>query len=325
MLMKYLRKNKGSLTVEAVISFTVFLSVMFLLLTMVKLVLVMTILNNAAVETAKTVATSISYPVAIINGMEESKFEKKLENLEATSVKESGATALQDSALSLFLGGTNGLKSSLKTSATTNLTNIMEGLAVNLFKEDFYEFKGETEQAICAKLVQDYISDCGINFDEDKLLIRAVKFPETKEEYATVHTASLSLSEDGSLVATPSSGASATDGDFNADDVIICLEYPYQIAMPFLPSFEVTLRSTAVEHPWLNGTGTGSTRSEGINIKYLLAKTVYVGAKGMSKCYHLENCMTLWQGSKSMSLQQAAAAKLEPCKVCNPPKYKEGS
>ena len=61
-----MRHVRGSLTVEAIISVTMFISVMFLLLTMVKLVLMMTILNNATVEAAKVIATG-AYPISILN------------------------------------------------------------------------------------------------------------------------------------------------------------------------------------------------------------------------------------------------------------------
>ena len=75
------KKRKGSLTVEATISFTVFIGFSFLMLTLVKLVLVMTILNNATAETAKTLASS-GYVIAIVNGYQEN-FEKEMKNVDA--------------------------------------------------------------------------------------------------------------------------------------------------------------------------------------------------------------------------------------------------
>ena len=60
------KRKRGSLTVEAVIAFSVFISFMFMLLSMVKISLVKITLENAVSETAKYIA-SASYPIGMFN------------------------------------------------------------------------------------------------------------------------------------------------------------------------------------------------------------------------------------------------------------------
>ena len=200
--------------------------------------------------------------------------------------------------------------------------NLIGGTAVRLLRGSFYELKGEGVKWICGKLVDSYLTDTGLFFDSDQLSLRVAKIPETEGEFKTVHVESLSLSDTGTLTALPSSGARKIDGDFNAEDVLICLEYPYKIALPFLPSITLTLRSTAVEHAWLNGTVGGPSRKEGIDLRGLLfgnEATVYIATGGYGKCYHKEGCGCLWVGSQiETTLQQAEAMGLQPCKVCKP-------
>lgn len=68
--MKLRNKKKGSLTVEAVIAFSIFISFMFLLLSMVKISLTKITLENAVSETAKYIA-SASYPTLDYDRWEE--------------------------------------------------------------------------------------------------------------------------------------------------------------------------------------------------------------------------------------------------------------
>src|SRR5699024_6757367 len=67
--------QRGSLTVEAIISFTVFLMVSFLMLHLVKLTMLSMALQNATTETAKQIATA-AYPIAWVNVARTSTEEK---------------------------------------------------------------------------------------------------------------------------------------------------------------------------------------------------------------------------------------------------------
>lgn len=310
-------KAKGSLTVEAIISFSVFLMVMFLLLTLVKMVLFMVILNNAATETAKTISVAF-YPLTIINDTQD-----HVEDLEDTLKPEKLGETLKTNAgaavMSKVFGGSPGQV--LKTGGTAFVKNLIGGVAVKGLKDYFYDLKGKAVKWICGKLVSAYVTDTGLFFDQDKMVLRIAKVPETDGEFKTVHKEALLLSDSGELKASPSSSATGMDGDFNAEDVLICLEYPYDITIPFLPAFSITLRSTAVEHAWLNGTVGGPSRKEGIDISNLVFgknQQVVLPTGGYGKCYHKPNCPTLWTSQHKSTIQAAEAMGYKPCKVCKP-------
>lgn len=300
------KKNKGSLTVEAVISVTVFISVMFLLLTMVKMVLVMTVLNNATVEAAKVIATS-GYPIALLNEMQAEKLDAPAKQFESLSLENSLKAGAKNTLITgIFSGDVVG---AAKNDAVSSLKSLIEQAGKYFISEYVYQAKADIANVLCSSIVKDYVQDCGLYIDQEKLILRAVKIPETAGEFKVQHSGDIKLSEAGELVAKPNQ-------HFGADDVLICLEYPYEIALPFLPAFEVTLRSTSVERAWVNGTGTGVKFTEGIKISQWLAPTYYVGSRGYSKCYHLESCYTLWRGKKPITASEAKS--LNPCKVCNP-------
>jgi len=312
-------KRKGSLTVEAIISFTVFIGVSFLLLTLVKLVLVMIILNNASVEAAKTIATA-AYPISIANEAQ-SGLEKKISKTEPANLLESVEGAGVNSMVSALLGGD--LKKAAKGNLQNMLSGYLEGLTVQLLDDVFYSLKGQGVNWLCGKIVSGYVEGCGLALDPERLILRAAKIPETQAEFKALHSGSLPLSEKaGSLEAKPSSSASGSDGDFNAEDVLICLEYPYEIALPLLPAVTVTLRSVSIEHGWLNKTATGPKRTEGIDLTDALfgsGKVVYEATGGHGKRYHAKSdCPTLWTSVQAVSLAAAQGQGLTPCGLCYP-------
>lgn len=307
--MKNGKKARGSLSLEAVISATVFISVMFLLLTMVKMVLVMTVLNNAAVETAKVVATS-GYPIALLNELQSEKLEEQAEKLSPTSLENSLKTGVSNTFVTGLFTGKMGAAAG--SNAADMLKNLIGGAVAELSKEYIYQAKADLANSICSSVIKDYVEDCGLQIDQSKLMLRAIKIPETDGEFKVQHTEAMQLSESGSLAARPGE-------HFGADDVLISLEYPYEMALPFLPAFEVTLRSTAVERAWIHSTGVAPSRNEGIQLDNWLSKTVYIGSRGYSKCYHRANCITLSKGSTPLSLTSAKNQGYSPCGVCHPP------
>lgn len=320
-----MRTRRGSLTVEATISFTIFITVMFLLLTLVKMVLVMIVLNNATTETAKSLAAG-GYPIAFLNGIQEDG-EELIKNTEPESVAKSVQGTVKASIITQVLGG-DGMKT-LKGDAIGSIKGIIGGLVADQLKGIVYDLKGQGVNALCGQIIKEYVENCGLYIDQDKLMLRVAKIPETDKEFETLHSESLPLSENGEIVAVPASTPSGTDGDFNAADVVICLEYPYEVNLPFIPSINVKLRSTAVEHAWLDGTHNGPSRKEGIDISNLLFggdTRVYYSSGGAGKKYHKKDCITqaVWGGREETTLTNALSKGLTPCKVCNPPTKKGG-
>jgi len=306
--MKNYKKNRGSLTVEAVISVTVFISVMFMLLTMVKMVLFMTVLNNATVETAKILATS-GYPIVLLNDLQEDTLDTTAKQFEPASLQQSLQTGLTDTFLTGIFSG-NVIKTGAQNVAGA-LTGFIEGAIAQIGSQLASEVKAGIAQNLCATLVKEYVEDCGLYIDQEKLILRAVKIPETNVEFTARGGAVMPLSADGALQAQPGI-------HFGQDDVVVCLEYPYEIALPLLPAFEVTLRSTSVERAWVNGTGSGPVRTEGIDVSNWLDKAIYEGSGGYSKRYHRRDCITIKGHSRLVTVSDAIARKLTPCKVCQP-------
>lgn len=308
--------KKGSLTVEAVISFSVFIMAMFFLLTLVKLVLYMTILNNTATETAKTIAVGY-YPLTYLDE-KQTAIEKKAEYL---TIDNMGNVLMNTKASGYVMSALGGdAKTFAKSGATTIVKNVVESLLVKVFSDEFYNMKDQIVQWICAKLVDSYLDSSGLAFQTENVVLRIAKVPETSAEYSYMWGDSVMyLSDDQTLYATPSSNTTGLDGDFNAGDVVICIEYPYTISLPFIPSFSITLRSTAIEHAWLNSTASGPKRTEGINIEKLLSnKTVYIATGGYGKKYHTKDCWTIKGHSKAINLTEAQASGYTACKVCRP-------
>ena len=72
--------------------------------------------------------------------------------------------------------------------------------------------------------------------------------------------------------------------DFSNDDVVIQIEYPMRIPIPFFQDKYIKLRSTAVERAWLHGgNGVYTKAKEGPPFKYFGNKTYY---RARTKKYH---------------------------------------
>lgn len=310
-----MKRKKGSLTVEAVISMTVFISAMFLLLTMVKLVLFMTILNNATAETAKAIATA-AYPLSYLNAAQEG-IEAKAESIRPQNLQSTLSGSGEKNLIVDLMCGDEMMSSDIVGTISSFVNGALDKTEIAA-----YELKGAAVNYLCGQIIKGYVEECGLSIDEEKIVLRAVKIPETDTEYSTMHTEPLLLSESGTLTARPSSAADGTDGQFGAKDVLICLEYDYEMALPFLPSASVTLRSTAVERAWLYGTAVGPSRKEGININNLLfgdSKVVYIATGGYGECYHKSGCQHLWTSQTCVTLEYATQTLgLRPCKTCKP-------
>jgi len=376
-----MKKEKGSLTLEAILAFTVFISTMFLLLTIVKLVLFMIVFDNVTAETAKTLATG-AYPISYINAFQEG-LEAKVEYTKAETLEESLVNTGKQSLLAGIMGGSliTGVATG-KAGLTALIKDTITGILVENLKEEVYAAKEWSVRWAGGQIVQRAMDASGINYSPEKLTLRHIKVPQTEMEYDTVYgkTSIQDLLDDGKISLLdderwkhiftnlggsastgtegmsapgnhgngfngnsaveggedvpgsdnggfksgwelePASAHNATDGHFNAGDVVVCLEYDYTLALPFLPSFEITLRSTAIEKAWINGTATGPKRTEGINLEGVLFggnKVVYVPVGVFGKTYHtLSNCESLWTGYTTVTEEYAQSQKMVKCETC---------
>ena len=304
--------QRGSLTVEAIISFTVFLMVSFLMLHLVKLTMLSMALQNATTETAKQIATA-AYPIAWVNVAQTSTEEKVDDLIEENVTLDKLLGTEVDSIAGQLLGAENRPAADLEST----IQNVMKQGADYIWNI-FGDIKGDIMQKITANVLNDYLDASNLTFDKSKVRLRFVKIPQTDSEFE--HTELQVEGKKDSLKLVKASSPDGTDNHYNQDDVVICTEYDYQIALPMLPKIELTLRSVSIEHAWLTGCLVRTNREEGLNID-LVDSTVYIASGGYGQCFHRDGCrmVNLRSGKVPVSMSRAEAVKnYRPCKVCNP-------
>lgn len=298
-----MKKNKGSLTVEAIIAFTTFLSVSFLLLNIVKIAIFSMVLDNATMEATKQIATA-AYPIGMFNGAQES-FEEKIQE-EPISLAEAGKGTVNQ-----FLEGVFQKKGSQQKGKEAAVSYVIQLLSSDLMgqvADAVTNLKTNAASALVGKMIEPYISTCGMKIDTSKLMIRFVKLPQTDREYANQSSYVLQGTRNTKTIT------------FGQDDVVICTEYPYEVALPLLPAYQFTIRSVAVERAWLKGCGTVTSRKEGLADSIFGKDVVYIATGGNGKCYHANGgCFSLWTSGSKVALEEAKEQGKIPCKHCNPP------
>ncbi len=313
MMMGFNKRKRGSLTVEAVISFAVFVSFMFMLLSMVKISLVKITLENAVSETAKYIA-SASYPIGMFNDIAEDSnrtVEADITEFKlGKDIQAKGIEALFDSlfadseasALKSIDDGINGIFGVITDAGTNMLKSVVLTGVENLITKEGSKVAGN--------IVSEVIDNSYVSIDKDNLTVTIAKLPVPEQTYNISYNTS-QFTDMG-----------LTKNDFNEDDVVIGVEYVYKLALPFLTTIDVKMREVAVEHAWVNGgAGNVTTRTEGLNFSDILdnilgGETVYVTNTGGK--YHKENCYYLWGSKNEYKKSSAIVSGYRACKKCAP-------
>lgn len=307
-----MKKFRGSLSLEAVISFTVFICFMFMLLTVVKLALVRITLNTATAETAKQIATA-SYPLSHLIEWQRTE-QKKISNYENRIKLTEGINSGVDSTLFGSGGEASGVAGVLNQIAGISGDALkMNGVqAVQDLVGDIYSKFGAE---VACSIFNSYIENSGVSFDKENIELAIVKFPQAEG-------CSYGIS------AEKCQAAGIDEKAYSAEDIVISVEYKYELALPFLPSFEIVMRETAVEHAWIyGGGGSPVKRGDQSVIKDVTDEfadvvfgkdRVYLGAMLSGKKYHKKDCPRLWKGSIMTSKLQAEKEFYTACKVCKP-------
>lgn len=310
------KKEQASLTIEAIISFTVFLAVSFLMLQLVKLTMVSLVMNSCTQETAKQIATSC-YPVSMVNENID-KLDKKVSKIE--TISSSLNNILKDTSGDALLLNVMGVDMNAATSANDLFSELFK-IADQGLMNCFTNIKSDAGLYITAKIMDSYLDSSGVAFDKDKVVFRLVKMPMSECEYEYQKEFKIEGEKDD-LILNASSEKDGFDGDYNCNDVVICAEYDYQIVLPMIPAIKLKLRSTAVEHAWTTGCSSSSEKKE--SLEGIFEKnTVYVTTGGSGKKYHKKGCTMLtlngW-GYEPAKINASLAKKqgMKPCKVCNP-------
>lgn len=311
-----MKKVKGSLSLEAVISFTIFISFMFLLLSIVKFSLVRITLSSATSETAKQIATA-AYPLSYLIEAENSKnekidaYEEKMQLTEGISNKEIG-----DAATNLFNINSDEVSGAIDT--ITKIKDLISGgdnaanAGGSLIRGAVAGLEQKAGAYVACNIFNSCIDNSGISVNKDDVTLTIVKFPQSDFAYK----------QTGKSEGYTALGIS--NDSYSAEDVIIASEYRYDFALPFLPSFEIKMREAAVEHAWLYGGGnTITNREDDLDLSKLKElifgdDPVYLGSMLTGNCYHKKSCSTIWHGTLMISREAAKKEGYDPCGKCHP-------
>ena len=309
--MLFNKSKKGALTIEAVISFSIFVSFMFLLLTMVKISMIKITINTAVSETAKQIAAA-AYPIGILNSAaEENEKDIKTDFAADTVVHDLVEKNTGFGMDMIFANGDEKKETKAEAKSLTDLFGYVGGLGLNAIETVLFPKVQNAIEShsyeIAANGISEIIDNSHVGIDKKELKLLIVKMPSTQKNYNENYNDSESLNKLG-----------LNKSDFDKDDVVIGVEYAYKIALPFITTIDIKMRDVAVEHGWVNG-GSGNINKlkEGIKIDSFMNFDVYVTPTG--KKYHREDCPSLWSGNTSkMSKSDAKVAGYSPCVRCTP-------
>ncbi len=301
-----MKKEKGSLAIEATISFTVFLCFMFVLMTIVKLSMVYITLNDVTSETVKKIA-GMSYPLSYVNDFVDDETSKvndfvneKKKSITELANKNGAESILQE------LGFNGGIESIIG-----NAENVMKNFAYNILSK-LEAFKINKQTELAANIYSGLLDNTNMPIDKSKVNVKYFTLPQSESEF----NYSKSFASDFTNL---------DESKLDKDDVVLVVEYDYTIAVPFFPAYDVKLKSMAVEKAWLyGGNHVVPAKREGIKVDVETSEIVYYTNTGKGKKYHRENCMTLVRseknGNKRMTIKTSAAKRmgLRPCLVCKP-------
>lgn len=104
----------------------------------------------------------------------------------------------------------------------------------------------------------------------------------------------------------------------NKEDVVLELEYDFNINLPFWGKGVNIIRTAAIERAWLYGGNSNYTRSaeRGLD-KINDSEIVYITRTG--ERYHRSNCRYLRMSKGPITIREAKKAGYTPCQICKPP------
>lgn len=285
------RFKQGSITIEACISFPVFLTLFFIFLFFIKLIAVDMVLGNAAVQTAKQVAAS-AYPIVYLCDsqdkiLNELDMEQILDKLMYNSEK-----GIPKGVIDLF---------SFDTDHKNN-----QGL--EMINNTFKDVLDSASHFFIKKILKAYI-------DED-----IVKSDRVQLVYAKLPRSKIGGDDEPQKSSSEQCGINLIEGrDYDADDAVVQLAYDYSFQLPFIGLRKLTLVHTAIEKGWINGSnGVVAANQEGLELEEAVAYTVYVTRTGVK--FHRDDCRHLRLSKISIEQSEAESKGYTPCKVCKPVK-----
>lgn len=251
---------RGSLTVEATLSFTIFLMVFLALLSVVKIGLIEYQLRMATSNASRSVATS-SYVLGKVNAWQEEENKKKInstsESMVFGEIKEgvSDISSVLTGVIKYAFADKSKPSKSIKAGTDLKITSgeaavsfvtSFIGMGVDSLYSHLYSYIGDAKDALAYRVVraavENNLAHSALKLDGNNLNIDIYKLPQTQAEFES------NMLNVSYVVAGLSPGV-----DFGKDDVVISISYKYKLKFPFIKEREIILRSTSVEKAWLNG------------------------------------------------------------------------
>ncbi len=239
----------GSLTVEASLTFPVFVCLFLALLFFVRLASINITLNHVVHEAAKQIAASC-YPISYLNELEDEiiPYNPDMQLLEVDESEEEGIVSNEmqneyKKVLSLILdGGTN----------ETDFADLFMQIGTDLFSDwfndkisdkiagQYFKIKSQAERYVVMSLIRQFLADTAI--DSEKLELVFFELPQSQSEFDIKQKNSDYLTKCSSLGFVP-----------QKDEVVIVVKYKVGLHIPFFTVKELKIVKTAVERAWLNG------------------------------------------------------------------------
>ena len=281
------RFKRGSITVEACISFPIFLTLFFLFLFFIKLIGLSILLDHGAAQTAKQVAAT-SYPIGLLaNAHEVARGELDLD-LDK-----------------LFGSAEQLLPEHLKESLGSMVVPWATG-----GKNALWELQNDTLEKLSYSIIQKVLHSF---LDEELKKGQSLRLLYAKIPYTVL----MKEQDEGHGGKRQNGAALAAGKDFGQEDAVVQIAYEYAFRLPFIGERKLTLVSTAVERGWIRGSnGVVTVSQEGLEFEEPVAYTVYITRTGIR--YHINGCRYLRLSKMAIEEKDAVSQGYTPCKVCKP-------
>lgn len=326
--------KKGSVTIEACLSFPVFLCLFLVLMFLIRLVSIDVTLGHAADETAKQVAAAV-YPVKFINQLENEafldngdytmipSFDKELESVKNSLISSSGEYA-GNIFSALLTGGISQVGNADSVSADLfksifertleELKLGMKSYITGKLGTGYYDIKTKLKYMAVKALVEKFVK--GGYIHKDRIEYAFIQFPQSTIEH-------IIRAKDSTYERAWKASGYCPD----QQDVVVVLKYRVKIPIPFFDNREIILTHMAVEKAWLNGSnGVYSVDSSGgsagddsatleDNDRVPGSEIVFITETGSK--YHKSDCPCLSSSRIPIKLSQAQEKGYQKCRVCS--------
>ncbi len=295
-------RTAGSITLEACVALPIFLCFFFMLLYIIRLACLLIALDHAATQTAKHLA-ACSYPLSFVNDYIDECFED--EGLVIKLINKAGKKGVKEirkqeknNLADILMGSVqeellNGMLNDFKNSLSKEDTDGFNALIRDFFLTHYEALTNDLKYGLTQDILTAYLDSALL--DPQQVEIRFLELPKGKAEFK--------YRWDDPLYEIVKMDPVV---DFSNDDVVIQIEYPMRIPIPFFQDKYIKLRSTAVERAWLHGgNGVYTKAKEGPPLSEYFGNKTYYRARTGKKYHAYYYCEYLNKSCIPITLEEA--------------------